>query len=140
MIKITYKEISLPTDTRHSFLFLTEIKDGVSDEIRIDFSGSKFTFADIAGIKRRLNNGTTDIALSEIPDGAVEITVFQGTKSVTAAPFMKEGKRLSRLPLDNASAALLERSYAAVCEKLSEVEDRLSSLEEKISPKTLLNF
>ena len=137
---IHYKPLNQNFLSPSPVLIISDVDNRGENTLVIKISGIECNHAFVGGKKYRVANGHAEINLRDLEDGINEVTFISGTKKLDASPFFKAASAVERVPLDSAMVKSLENLLTALFERLGNADARISVLEEKIIPKSILTF
>lgn len=137
---IYYKALDLGILTRDPIILISDIDSRHKESLTVKLSGIECSFAVLNGKRYKLSDGTVKIPLKEITDGVSDVVFVSGTKRLHASPFTKTPSAIERAPFDSEAIKSLEELMVSLLGRLEVSEKRISALEERILPKSILNF
>lgn len=139
-MKIYYKALKLDILSPKPLVLISEIDNRADENLTVKISGAECSYVFINGKRHKLSDGCTSIRNEEISSGISEVVFISGTKKLHASPFVKTSLGIERVPFDSTAVGVIETLLLSLAQRLCEAENRIKHLEEKTSPKSLLNF
>ena len=87
-----------------------------------------------------MTNGQATIDIKKAECGINEVTFIAGTKRLSASPFFNTQSGIERIPVDSTAVNAVTKLLTDIFDKLDDAEKRISVLEEKTIPKSILTF
>ena len=140
MAKLHYKSLNIPTLSDLPLIVISNMENDGGDTLEISVSCDEYSFVLVDGKKKRLSHGLAEFDVKALREGASDVIFIRGTKSVPASPFFISDGKIERVPIDTYSLKILENLLLSLSQRLISAEQKIQTLEEKITQKNIFNF
>ena len=139
-MKFIYRFISLGVYGVPEGFLLYRTTSGDESVIELEFTDAKANYLFIGEKKYKLTDGRIMIPTSALPEGSSKLTVTVGSVRYPADPLYRSQSGIYSPLSDSISQALLITALPKMREELEEQKKRISALEDKILPASVLKF
>lgn len=137
---IHYKPLSIKTLSQTPLIMISDIDNRNENTLVIKITGLECHYVFVGKKRYCTVNGRAEINLCDVENGINEVAFIYGTKRCVASPFLKIASGVERVPVDSIAVKSLENLLISLATRLHEAEARISVLEEKTIPKSILTF
>jgi hypothetical protein len=137
---IHYKPLNIKILSQTPLFMISDIDNRGESTLVIKISGVECHYVFVGGKRYRAINGRAEINPRDVENGMNEVTFISGTKKLVASPFLKSVCGIERCPIDSAAVKSLENLLVSLAGRIEDAESRISVLEEKTIPKSILTF